>query len=246
MIDRDNDRKHVAWDIETTGFAWEDEITVSGFWFPGGTGTAELILNTNNTEVEADQYEAHLETVSGGVTVTVTPVPDETRLLKEIQQVVFDRFDREYARLIAFNASSWKGGFDLPFVRTRCLTRGVDWVFDGIQFCDLWEPVQKRINTTEAYRGKHDDVNSLTGAHAILFKHDAAEVLGSDETADHPWYHDRQYDPFEDSGSASAHYDRGEYLPICQHNLADVHRTWELGELVRQVVPSKDITTKKL
>lgn len=56
----------------------------------------------------------------------------------------------------------------------------------------------------------------------------------------------RQYDPFADSGSASANYDRGEFLPILQHNLADVHRTWEICELVRKLVPSKDITTKKL
>lgn len=40
--------------------------------------------------------EAHLETVSGGVTVTVIPAPDEMALLEEIQQVVVDRFDREY------------------------------------------------------------------------------------------------------------------------------------------------------
>ena len=31
MIDRENDRRYVAWDIETTGFAWSDEITVSVF-----------------------------------------------------------------------------------------------------------------------------------------------------------------------------------------------------------------------
>lgn len=244
MIDRDNDRRQIVWDIETTEFAWDTEITVSGFWFP--QGAAELVLNTNGTTVEVDQFEAHLERVSGSDAVTVTAAEDEASLLETMRRIVFDRVDRDYCRLTAFNGDSWQGGFDLPFTRTRCLVQRVDWVFDGLMFCDCWEPITKRLNTTEAFRDKHDDVNSLTGAHAILFEHDAPRVLGSDETAEHPWYHDRQYDPFEDSGSASAHYDRDEFLPVLQHNMADVHRTWELGELVRQVVPSKDITTKKL
>lgn len=100
-------------------------------------GTAKIILNTNGTETEANQYEAHLETVSNADAVTVTPAANETVLLKEMRLVIFDRFDRDYARLIAYNANSWKGGFDLPFLRTRRLTRGVEWVFDGVMFCDL-------------------------------------------------------------------------------------------------------------
>lgn len=67
-----------------------------------------------------------------------------------------------------------------------------------------------------------------------------------DEVEGHVWYRESPYDPFEDSGSAVAHYRRGELLPVCEHNLADVHRTWELGELVRQFTPAKDITEKKL
>lgn len=122
MLDRKNDRRHVAWDLETTGFQWNAEITVSGFWFPGGAGTAELVLNTGGATTEADRYEDQLESVSGA-TVTVTPAADETELLEEMRRILFERFDREYCRLVAFNADSWKGGFDLPFARMRCLTR---------------------------------------------------------------------------------------------------------------------------
>jgi len=42
-------------------------------------------------------------------------------------------------------------------------------VFDGIQFADLWDPLQKRLNTTHAAHRQSVDVNSLTGAHEILF-----------------------------------------------------------------------------
>jgi len=48
MFGDENDRDHVAWDIETTGFAWEDKITVSAFWWPAGH--ADLLVNTNPQE----------------------------------------------------------------------------------------------------------------------------------------------------------------------------------------------------
>ncbi|PSP77807.1 hypothetical protein BRC88_12640 [Halobacteriales archaeon QS_4_69_225] len=62
----------------------------------------------------------------------------------------------------------------------------------------------------------------------------------------HPWYDEYRYDSFEDSGSAAAHYREGEYHPMLEHNLADIHRTWELGEVIREYTPSKDISSKKL
>ena len=67
-----------------------------------------------------------------------------------------------------------------------------------------------------------------------------------DDVDGHVWYGESPYDPFDDSGSAAAHYREGDSLSVCLHNLADVHRTWELDELVRQFVSSKDITNKKL
>lgn len=244
MIDRDNDRRHVAWDLETTGFAWDAEITVSGFWFPGDSGHAELVINTDDTTIEPEQYKTDLERVSDA-NVTITAADNEAALLEELRRVLFDRFDRDYNRLTAFHADSWQGGFDLPFLRTRCIAHGVDWVFDGLSFCDLWDPVKKRLNTTATYWDKHDDVNSLEGAHGILLGDNPPPVLAA-AAPDHPWYADRAYDPFEDSGSAVYCYERGDLLPVAQHNLADVHRTWELAEIVRAFVPSKDITEKKL
>lgn len=245
MINRDNARRHIAWDLETTGLAWTDEITVSGIWLPGDTGTADLVLNTGGAEVETDRFESRL-TACSGATVNVTAAPDETDLLETMRQLLFRGFDREYCRLTAYNGDSWKGGFDLPFVRTQCLKRGVDWVFDGIEFCDLWEPITKRLNTTVAYPGGTDAVNSLAGAHEILFGQETTAVVAQDVDDDHPWYHDRRYDPFTESVHAVEYYNRGDFLPVLKHNLADIHRTWELGELVRTVVPPDDIDTKKL
>lgn len=245
MYGSNRDRRHVAWDIETTGFAWDDEITVSGFWFPAGH--ADLILNTNGAHVDTERLKTNLEKVSGNPPVTVTPVDDECDLLTSTAEVVFEKFDREYNRLIAFNAEVWKGGFDLPFIRTRCFENGVDWIFDGIQFMDLWDALKKRINTTHTAFGGSTSINSLTGAHKILFSQPEVpdSVLPTD-MEDYRWYRNYEYDPFETSGSAAANYRDKNFLPVLQHNLADVHRTWELGELIREFVSPKDVTTKKL
>lgn len=162
-----------------------------------------------------------------------------------MRRLLFERLERDYNRLVAYNADSWKGGFDLPFVRTRCIHLGVEWVFNGLQFADLWVPVKKRLNTTHVAFDSSESANSLTGAYSILLERTECPQALFDEE-EHTWYGERQYDSFEDSGSAAAHYRRGDLLPVCEHNLADVHRTWELGELVRTFVPSKDITEKKL
>jgi hypothetical protein len=36
MVEQTTDREHVAWDIEITGFAYDDTTTVAGFWYPAG------------------------------------------------------------------------------------------------------------------------------------------------------------------------------------------------------------------
>ena len=242
MLDR-SDRGHVAWDIETTGFGWSAKITVSGFWYPGGHAT--LVVNAGPHAVDADAFEASLADASRAP-VRVCVADDEAGLLREMGQEVFERFDRDYNRLVAYNADSWKGGFDLPFVRTRCIRQRIDWMFGDVVFADLWEPVKKRLNTTHTAYGSSSDVNTLTGAHEILFDRNGRLADLPDDVDEHEWYRESPYDPFGDSGSAAARYREGDLLPVCLHNLADVHRTWELGELVRQFVSSKDDTEKTL
>jgi len=113
-------------------------------------------------------------------------------------------------------------------------------------FADLWEPVKKRLNTTQTAYGASDSANSLTGSYSLPFARNDHLPGLFEEREGHPWYRDDPYDPFEDSGSAAAHYREGDLLTVLERNLADVHRTWELGELVRLFISSKDITEKKL
>jgi len=236
MRNRDRDRRHVAWDIETTGFAWDDRLTVAGFWLPDGR--AKLVLNADDADRAA--IEDHLEGV-GGVPVEVRAASDERHTLETVGRVLFEYVERSRDRLVAFNADSWQGGFDLPFLRTRYARQGVAWPFGGLTFADLFDPVSKRLNTTDTRLDAAEDANSLAGAHTVLVTGDAI-----DAPEDHPWYADRRYDPLDDSAAAPVRYADGDLSAVCQHNLADVHRTWELGELVRAYVPAADRSEKKL
>lgn len=237
------ERDHVAWDIETTGLEWSAHITTAGFWFP--TNHATIILNIGPHSIDRDQAVAILQDHSGA-DVRLVPVTDEASLLGVIRQVIFERFDREYNRLVAFNADSWKAGFDLPFTRTRCIRHGQQWLFDGLAFVDLWEPVVKRLNTSFTTGQTTESVNSLTGAYRVLCgeNESVGELIQAADS--YQVYGSAPYDPFDDSGSAVGQYERGNLQAVCAHNLADIHRTWELGELVREFIPPRDLTQKKL
>jgi hypothetical protein len=245
VIDRQNDRRHVAWDIETTGFGADDDLTVAGFWFPDGH--AVLFLNSH---IDPPGYtpplDEQLHNQTGSLDVSLYICDGDIEVLSGIQELLFERFEKNQNRLIAYNAESWKSGFDLPFVRTRCIEAGIPWVFDGIQFADLYDPLQKRIDTTVTRHGASVDANTLTGSHKLLTPaQHSLEVLSEYVPEEHSWYTERRYDPFAFSASAVDAYRTGNYLDVLLHNLADIHRTWELGGLIREYVPAKDVTIKK-
>ena len=246
MYSRDQ-RQHVAWDIETTGLCWSDSITTSGFWLP--QGTAEMVVNTAGKTINQEAYEEYLREHCG-VPLTIHPTPDETALLEKMQRLIFEKFEREANRLIGFHADSWHGGFDLPFLRSACLRCGVEWIFDGLEFVDLWDLVKKHLNTTKAAPDSDSEqttVQTLEGTYTMLCAESAvSEALDEEVVQDHRWYHLQAYDPFADSDDAVAFFKRREFLPVIQHNLADIHRTWELGEIVREYVSPRDFTTKTL
>ncbi|MDQ2052906.1 hypothetical protein RBH26_20910 [Natronolimnohabitans sp. A-GB9] len=226
MLNRENDRDNIAWDIETTGFSAADEITVSGFWFPDRR--AHVILNAKQSISEIETVRRVKQETDPDLDLELTVTNSEAELLQEMQEIVFHSIDKDYNRLIAYNGEIWRGGFDLPFLRRRCIHHEIGWIFKGLQYADLYETIKKRINTTVfSSDGERTDNNDLVGSYEVLFDAD-------------------EWDPYQDSEQAVKDYERGRFTLLLAHNIADIRRTWELGEVVRKYVSPKDIKTKKL
>lgn len=204
----------IAFDIETTGLEREAVVTVAGLATDVG---AWLALNTGDRDVDATRLAEEVERASGSH-VRLSVSRDEGGLLADLEEFAGDRLDGDRHYLTAFNGEQWRSGFDLPFLRSACVRRGVPWPFPGVAYADTMTMVE-RFETGEA-----DD---LVGVHEAL--------IGGDHC-----------DPFDDSERAVAAHEAGDWVPLLLHNLADVERTRELAVLAGQYVPRSDFRMKNL
>ena len=204
----------IAFDIETSGLDDSAVITVAGF---ASTLGEVIVLNTGGREANGTALEQALaEHSSSGVDVQVTT--DESETLTEIDQIATDRLDADRHYLTAYNGETWQGGFDLPFLRTACISHDLDWPFPNMAYADVFEFVD-RFNT-------HDE-KGLVGVYD--------ELIGKSDC-----------DPFDDSGSAVNAFENAEWEPLLRHNLADIQRTLELATLAERYVPRSDFQMKNL
>jgi hypothetical protein len=176
-----------------------------------------LALNTSGREADASRLTNDIEHESGS-NVRVFVHPDEESLLAGLAGFAQDRLDGDRHYLTAFNGEVWNGGFDLPFVRRACVRRDADWPFPDIAYADTMDMV------TRFHTG---DVNDLVGVYDAL--------IGNNDC-----------DPFDDSGSAVAAHEDGEWTDLLLHNLADIERTRELAVLAGRYVPKSDFKMKNL
>lgn len=203
----------IAFDIETNGLEPASVITVAGICTDMG---AWLALNTDDREADAGRLAAGVEHESGS-NVRVSVFQDEKRLLAGLRDFAHKTVDSDRHYLTAYNGEVWKGGFDLPFLRSACVRQDVDWPFPSIAYADTMDIVQ-RFNT---------DAGDLVGVYD--------ELVGEDHC-----------DPFADSGSAVSAHEQGDWTPLLLHNLADVERTRELAALAGRYVPKSDFKMKNL
>ena len=177
-----------------------------------------LILNTGGHKAaDRKALVRSLDEESTG-TVQLEVVGNETALLEAVSSFVTDQLDGDTHYVTAFNGETWNGGFDLPFCRTRFLHHGLRWPFGDIAYADMIQLVD-RFNT--------DDHSDLVGVYDVLVGEDTC-------------------DPFDDSAEAVDAFETGEWLSLCQHNLADIQRTRRLAELAGQFVARSDFKMKNL
>lgn len=176
-----------------------------------------LVLNTGGRDADADRLAADLETRSGS-TVQVRVVADEAALLAALNDCVADRMDADRHYVCAHNGEVWGGGFDMPVTRTACVRCECEWPFGEFAYSDTMDMVD-RFDT--------GDSNDLVSAHEML--------IG-----------DAHCDPFDDSESAVAAFEREDWTDLLAHNLADIRRTRDLALLAEQFVPKSDFNMKSL
>ena len=209
----------VAFDIETTGFDVDDEVTVVGFAMPMGV---RVIVQTAGRA--PDDVEASVKAQLSETLVNVSIHTDETTLLAAVATFVRDRIQDAETLLIAFNGEVWSGGFDLPFLRSRYAARGMAWPFD-VAYADVLPVISDRFNTTV-------DGEEQRGLAAVY------ELLGSGSHSG--------IDPFENSATAVTAFEEGQFDELVLHNVADILRTQALGRVAERYCGKAEFNVKSL
>lgn len=208
-------------DIETTGFEVEDRVTVLGFALPLG---CRIFLATGGRTSDADALERRVGATVGN-TVQLSVHDTEPGLFDAVgSYVAASLTEREYL-LVAYNGERYRGGFDLPFLRTRLALTDQPWPFADLPYADLLPLVQKRFNTTV----DGDAANDLDTAYDLL--------VGGDLTG---------HDPFAGSEAAVEAYEAGAFEALVQHNAVDVLRTAGLASLADRYCGKSDFSVKSL
>lgn len=205
----------IAFDIETTGFAPADQVTVLGLELAAGS---RLFLYTDGRSVPAD-LEASIDAASHAF-VRLSCHDSESELLQACGEFVASTLDGDEHKLVAFNGETWKGGFDLPFLRTRCQYQEITWPFRGLPYVDIQAVIEARFNTTDG---------TLETTYEELIAGRFTEL-----------------DPFADSAEAVTAWEEGDFEPLLLHNLADIKRTRALARLAEQYCSRSDFNMKSL
>lgn len=221
----------VAFDIETTGFSVEDEVTVVGFAVPLGVRVFCRTDGEPASELE-DRVRTRVETH-----VQVSTHASERAMLEAVGAFAADRLADDDVLLVAFNGERWKAGFDLPFLRTRLSRTDVEWPFADMPYADLMPLVTNRFNTTVA-EGRDGDGNANGTGES------RSDLVGTYAMLCDGRYND--LDPFAESAEAVSAFEDGRFDELVLHNVADVLRARQLGKLARRYCSKSDFKLKSL
>ena len=210
----------VAFDIETTGFDVDDEVTTVGFALPLGVRVFAQTSGRGGDDIEASVKDRLSKTL-----VNVSTHTDEAALLAAVTEFVAERIRDADVLLIAYNGEVWSGGFDLPFLRTRFARHELAWPFVDVPYADVMPLVTDRFNTT---------VDGVEEGGLVT----AYEVLCDGSDGD--------LDPFADSAEAVTAFEEGQFDELVLHNVADILRTQALGRVAERYCGKADFNVKSL
>ena len=144
----------VAFDIETTGFDVDDQLTVVGFDTDIGS---RIFLNIDERAPPSNLEARVNEELATSVSLSVQQT--ERALLYEMSAFVESTLTHRDAKLVAYNGERWNGGFDLPFLRTRLCYHEIDWPFTELPYIDAMDVFETRFNTSgETLTGVYEEL----------------------------------------------------------------------------------------
>ena len=169
----------IAFDIETTGFAVDDQLTVVGF---DADISSRIFLNTGGRSCSADLEARVNEELNHSVSMSV--VETERVLLCEMSAFAESTLTHQDVKLVAYNGERWAGGFDLPFLRTRLCHHEVNWPFTELPYIDAMDVFETRFNTSkDTLTGVYDELigSELTELDPFTNSKEAVEAWEQEE-----------------------------------------------------------------
>ncbi|UPV73930.1 hypothetical protein M0R89_15490 [Halorussus limi] len=211
--------EQVAFDIETTGFGVDDEVTVVGFAVSMGV---QVFVQTGNRPARELQATVQEQVP---VHVDVSTHECEESVLAAVTEFVAERLSGSDVLLVAYNGERWNGGFDVPFLRTRYAQLDMQWPFVDVPYADVMPLVTDRFNTTV----NGDDQHDLGSVYDLLCDGEYGDL-----------------DPFDGSDAAVPAFENGWFAELVQHNVADVLRTRALGRVAERYCSKSEFKVKSL
>ena len=163
----------IPFDIETTGFRADDVTTTLTLEHDG---EYHAWLNTAGRDTTVGDLRETVREESD-LPVTVYAAKDEEGLLSSVRSYMEDNIPVGKTVLVAYNGEKWKGGFDLKFLRTRCVKLGVTFPFKDYHYADAIEVFsdKDRFNTIRPGVPQYNDTTKTDLA-------SMAEFFGLDDS----------------------------------------------------------------
>ena len=211
----------ISFDIETTGFGSESVVTTVGFVMPLG---CRVFLNTAAQPVAIEDLESRLEDTFE-TTIHLTEHQTEPELLAAVTEFAQESIAPHEYMLVAYNGERFRGGFDLPFLRTRYIRHDLRWPFVDIPYADLMPIFNDQFNTVIA----DESASDLERVYETLIDEELTSL-----------------DPFESSKAAVPAFENGDFEQLLAHNIADILRTDKLATVAERYCSKSDFRLKSL